>query len=485
MKRACIAAVFGLVLLVTAVLPGCKGAGQSGPTKRVLVFGIDGGTWVVLDELLQGGELPNLRKLYDSGIHGVLESRPPALSPVVWSTIFTGRLPDEHGVENWKTSQSTNRKVKAVWEITTDAGLATDVFNVPSTWPAEEVKGVMLSGFPLSGSTIGGNTGEVLKKNDLTARTTPSCYQQNADSLRQTMDGLAVGQWSPYVDIQIRGRPSWKAAVRVLRLDEEKYYLSPCYRFDDGMKMSFPADIRAEIDERLGEPYIPEGPGWSKHAEEDTPKYLYQHLEQVARNQTRAASMFADKDWNLLIYVDTLVDRVSHPYWAYMQPGEYDGLDRAKAKRYENAVRDAYRETDRQLGELLAATKGEFYTVLASDHGFHANRDRSTYIGTHDFDGIYLVSGPGIQGADGGRVFIEDIAPTVLYLLGLPVAGDMKGSVIPAVEQQLGRPIQTVATYEDGHKTGSDKPVDAKTWQQLCDLGYVDCDKKPKAGETK
>ena len=76
---------------------------------RVLVFGIDGGTWDVARELFDAGELPTLRALYDGGVHGVLESRPPAISPVVWSTIFTGRPHSEHGVESWKTSHSTHR----------------------------------------------------------------------------------------------------------------------------------------------------------------------------------------------------------------------------------------------------------------------------------------------------------------------------------------------------------------------------------------
>ena len=43
---------------------------------------LDGGTWdVILDEF-KAGQLPNLKRIYDSGVHGVLESRPPILSPV-------------------------------------------------------------------------------------------------------------------------------------------------------------------------------------------------------------------------------------------------------------------------------------------------------------------------------------------------------------------------------------------------------------------
>ena len=103
----------------------------------MFVFGIDGGTWDVIEPMFEAGELPVLERLYRSGIHGILRSRPPVLSPVVWTTIFTGHDKATHGVVNWKTSQSDHRRVRTVWGIASEAGLVADVFNVPSTWPPE------------------------------------------------------------------------------------------------------------------------------------------------------------------------------------------------------------------------------------------------------------------------------------------------------------------------------------------------------------
>jgi len=465
--------------------PSGQDSGGSGP--RVLVFGIDGGTWDVARVMMDEGELPNLKKLYDSGIRGVLESRHPAISPVVWSTIFTGKSHEVHGVENWKTSQSSHRAVKAVWDISSGADLPTSVFNVPSTWPATEVDGVMLSGFPLSGSTIAGNTGDVISAGDAAAGKLTGCYTVNKDAIVAQISSLGIGEWSAYFEIEVRNRPNWVAQMRIMRLEDDKFYVTPCYRVDDGMNMSFPPEVRARVDEELGEPYIPEGPGWSKHAEPDTPNYLYAHLVQVARNQTRAVQMFLGDPWRLLIYINTLVDRVSHPYWAYSQPDNYDGLDREKAAMYKDAVRDAYRETDIHLGDLIDSIEGEFYTVIASDHGFHSSKNKKMFIGTHNFDGVFLVSGPGLEGVDADRVFIEDIAPTVLYLLELPVGRDMKGKVIPEVAAAVGRPVTVIATYEGDGREGSTDPVDAKTWLQLQTMGYVDPDEPAptKSGKEK
>ncbi|RMF23618.1 MAG: hypothetical protein D6760_05025, partial [Deltaproteobacteria bacterium] len=77
---------------------------------------------------------------------------------------------------------------------------------------------------------------------------------------------------------------------------------------------------------------------------------------------------------------------------------------------------------------------------------------------------------------------IDDVTPTVLYLLGLPVARDMTGRVIPEVAAQVGRESLAIASYEAGHRTGSDVPVDRKTWEQLRALGYVD-GAPPRAGK--
>ena len=458
-------------IVVTLAVAGCSSSEKS---SKVLVFGIDGGTWDVLVPMMEAGELPNIAKLYNSGLRGVLVSRPPAISPVVWSTIFTGRPLSEHGVNSWKTSQSTHRKVKAIWEIVSGLDLISKVVNVPSTWPAEVINGDMLSGFPLSGSTLGGNTGVVTTAETLKARENPPAIRLNIPLLRTQFDALGEGEWSDWITLPLRNQPKIGTAVRVKRLEGDKFYVTPVYRTDDDLVVSYPPELRARLQSKLDGPYVPEGPGWSKHAEDDTPKYLYEHLVQVSQLHTGAVTQLIAEPWDLFIYVNTLVDRVSHPYWAYSRPGDYIGLDRPKAALYASAVADAYRETDRQLGEVLAGIDGEHYTVIVSDHGFRSNVNKKLYIGTHNFDGIYLVSGPGLDGEDGSRANIEDVAPTLLYLLGKPVAQDMQGRVIAPLAGVLGRSIEYVATYEGAGKNGSEFPVDEKTWEQLRGLGYVD-----------
>ena len=444
-----------------------------------MVFGIDGGTWDVMVPMIENGELPNFAKLYNTGTHGILRSRDPALSPVVWSTIFTGRLPADHGVLNWKTSQSRHRKVKAVWDIASEADLLTHVFNVPSTFPPVTIDGVMVSGFPVGGMTIGGNTGHVVRVSDLAAKTTPTHIRINAAMFKKAMKGLKVGDWGPWIDLTVKHRPGWTARLRIKRLTNKEYYISPAYRSDGRTVLTHPRGVLNLLDVEAGPaPYIAEGPGWSKYDAPHTANYLAEHLTEVAGIQTLGPRKFAGEPWNLFIYVHTLVDRVSHPYWSYMNADDYVGVDPVKAKAHGEAVRDAYRTMDQHLGEVLAQVTDEHYIVFASDHGFQSSRVKTRRIGTHHLDGIYLVAGPGIKAGEGEQANIEDIGPTVLHLLQLPVADDMRGQVIDSVREDLGRDVRTVASYESGGEPndprGTDLPVDEDTWEQLRGLGYVD-----------
>lgn len=459
----------------------------SGPDKaaepskpRVMVLGIDGGTWDVMEPMIQAGELPNLAKLYNNSLHGVLESRPPALSPVVWTTIFTGHPHKTHGVIDWKHSQSSHRKVKAVWELADSFDKQSYIFNVPGTWPPTPVSGAMLSGFPLSGANIGGNTGMVLTADQLRDGKSSMAYFNSVDRILEEVAKLKPGQWSDWFEATVPRRPDVEGILRVRRMTDTRFYVTPFYRTDPGLKVSTPEDLRAACEHELEDAYIPEGPGWSKWADPETPEYLYEHLEQVFDVQAAAASLFVEKDWDLFTFIMTFVDRVSHPYWAYAYPETFPDFDMEMARKYGSAVGDSYKATDRWLGRIVDAARakhGEIYVMLASDHGFHANRDKTKPVGTHHFDGIYLVAGPGIEGnLKGERAFIEDFAPSMLYLLGLPSAEDIEGEVFDELPGLIGRSVEKIPSYETVKLEGQDAPVDSDTWKQLCGLGYVECD---------
>src|SRR5512143_3258799 len=118
-----------LVLLLCAAVPLACGtkAAQSSPSppgRRVLLFGLDAGDWAAIDPLVAAGKLPALARLESAGRKGLLLAEPPLVSPILWTTIATGRPPEEHGILDFMVDLPAggqapvgvaSRRVPALW----------------------------------------------------------------------------------------------------------------------------------------------------------------------------------------------------------------------------------------------------------------------------------------------------------------------------------------------------------------------------------
>jgi hypothetical protein len=151
---------------------GCLQTRTEPGDRSVLLFAIDGLEWSVMRPLLLAGELPHLRQLFETGQAGRLQTLEPTHSPIIWTSIATGRTPAEHGIEGFvyqhegerRIYTSRQRRVKAFWNILTDRGRTVDSIGWWTTYPAEEVQGTMVSqvnvlregGQPLQGLWKGG-----------------------------------------------------------------------------------------------------------------------------------------------------------------------------------------------------------------------------------------------------------------------------------------------------------------------------------------
>jgi len=122
---------------------------------RLMVLGIDSATWRIVTPLVEEGGMPNLASLIRRGTWGVLRSYEDSHSPTVWTSIMTGKDPDQHGVVGFAAATAINRRAKSVWQIATELNAKSAVINVPGTYPELGDSGVMLSGFPLPGRTRG------------------------------------------------------------------------------------------------------------------------------------------------------------------------------------------------------------------------------------------------------------------------------------------------------------------------------------------
>jgi arylsulfatase A-like enzyme len=112
----------------------------SAAPARVLVVGVDGGSWNVIDPLLAAGELPHLAALIERGASAELATVEPVTSPVVWTSIATGRSPEAHGVRDFFSTRATIR-VPTIYERLAASGLRVGLYEVLMTWPPASLPG--------------------------------------------------------------------------------------------------------------------------------------------------------------------------------------------------------------------------------------------------------------------------------------------------------------------------------------------------------
>jgi hypothetical protein len=139
-----LAAVIGGLRLTAFLLESRTPSGDGSPC--VLVIGMDGATWDIMDPMMSAGELPNLSSLRGEGAWGVLTSINPTLSPAVWTTIATGKKRDKHGIKDFTYTQESLRAPR-IWELLEAEGKTVGVQSWLVTWPPSVRNGFQIPGW--------------------------------------------------------------------------------------------------------------------------------------------------------------------------------------------------------------------------------------------------------------------------------------------------------------------------------------------------
>lgn len=125
-------------------------------SNRLLIIGLDGATFDLIRPWATGGSLPNIARLMRGGSSAPLRSVPNQNSAPAWSSYATGKNPGKHGIfyfderiegaYNKRYLNGGFRQGESWWNIASQAGKVVGVVNVPMSFPAEHVNGVMLAG---------------------------------------------------------------------------------------------------------------------------------------------------------------------------------------------------------------------------------------------------------------------------------------------------------------------------------------------------
>jgi tetratricopeptide (TPR) repeat protein len=428
---------------------------------KVVLVGIDGADWQIIDPLIAAGKLPSFAKLKKTGAWASLRSMDPMLSPLLWTTVATGKPPEEHGVVDFLVPEpgtgrrtpvtSASRKVRALWNVFSEAGRTCGVVAWWATWPAERVKGTLVSdrvAYSLFGS--GGHAA-------LPGATFPESYADTVSRLRVGEEQITEIDLRPF--------------VTVTRADLEE------------------ARKRAKSDPAL--------------AARDPVLHLTRILAAGRTYHALALDILArgQPDFYAVYYQE--IDEVSHRFAHFADP-KMEMVSEADHRRFRNAIEAVYRDQDRKLGEILARVDPASLVLVLSDHGFRNGtgrpRDQPPDLEGqparwHRPYGIFLASGPMVAPGEKDPAKLLDIAPIVLEAGGLPAAADMPGGVPESLFSpsfRASRPLGRLATYETGERSPSaaaspENPearrAAAALEENLRSLGYIGGGTAGKAGK--
>lgn len=562
--------------------------------SRVLIIGLDGGTFDLITPWVKEGKLPNIAWLIGSGVHGNLRTTIPPMTFPAWNAFMTGKNPGKHGVFDFterkrgtfelEIKNALDRKSETIWRIATRYGKRCASIGIPVTYPPEEINGVMISGFdaPYSDERI------MYPKElffELREKVGPYLTTDNfIKPLRAGRIDKAVETMHRVIDRKaataryLLGREPWDLFMIVF--GETDGAIHHFWRYHDpnspqrGNKFRFSADfdpvyeIYRRVDERIGELLgaVPDDTGvilMSDHGAGGTGDkvvYLNRLLE--------AHGFLAFKEVPVRRRVNTAIDRLKPLLKVILPKGwlkqirftpegmglkwesrlRFSAIDWRRTKAYaeetpyypnitvnlkgrepdgvveeheyedvvsrviellhewkdpetgNGVVEKAYRRKDIYHGDYIDRTadiiiswnldKGYAYMSgpsFASEKGVSVKKlpqkvfEKSDYMlnrsGSHRDKGIFIIAGDKIKG--GARIEkaeITDLAPTILYLLDIPIPEDMDGEVLLSCfkEEHLRPPVFEGAsrTKERSDYHYSDEETD-RIKKRLKDLGYL------------
>lgn len=126
--------------------------------NKVVVLGLDGADWRVIQPYLDDGTMPNLSHLVETGLSGPLRSTNPPQSPVAWASFLTGQTPYRHGVFDFRERSQfnptrligvTSRSIRSetFLQVLSRYNRRVGAINIPFTFPPFAVNGFLLSGW--------------------------------------------------------------------------------------------------------------------------------------------------------------------------------------------------------------------------------------------------------------------------------------------------------------------------------------------------
>ena len=384
---------------------------------EILFVGIDALDWEILNPLMEAGRLPSFFRLKRMGVSARINTNETGGSAVYWTTIATGQHADKHGIQGF-------------------------VYNDPET---DEMT-------PYTSNTRRTKAfWNILSERDISVGVIGWYISWPAEAV----NGFVL---SSYLGLKEKEQMTWKGSL---------------YTGLPGMV--FPPDLQPQVDGYIN---TAEASYLQKLRNIIRPRELLTDSLEVltAKGAFLTDEIYHEAALDLLkkrrprvfaVYYSCL-DVVGHQF-THPDPAVQGGLE----KKYGKVQENYYLYLDRVLGHFLSELKRDTVIMVVSDHGLRGNE--------HTDDGVFMAAGPPIRQNAWiqEQVNLTDIAPTILYLLGLPVSLDMDGRVFIGAVQEgflLENGIQYIPTYgprDDIDEMPTKTQFDEQIIKRLKTLGYL------------
>lgn len=490
-------------------------------TTKLLIIGIDGATWDIITPLMNNGNLPNFKRLIEEGVTAPLESMHPLVTPIIWTTIATGKIPQKHGITHLLDTQKKLR-CNRIWDILEERKNKIGVFGWPLIDPPRKVNGFLIPGFFARSDKAYPPSYDFITKLRL--------EHGKRDVIHSLIKGFAHGI-------------TFATAKNLLifYLKRKNYtYLERYYR--------------------------------TKWLRTIITKDVFKHLYSKIMPEFSAFYM-------------NHTDQIGHRMWMYYEPEKFNYTNPEGIKKYGEIIPKTYILADEIIGELLEILSPDTHIIILSDHGMKASsneegfrirealfsflelekreyslvdntmmikldkidesqieqmkkkiesvryesnnekvfsvvRERNNllvsfilkvdlkdidkekiflengkkewlrtivspvfmeYSGTHALHGILIMYGPKFKkGIRLDKASVLDITPTILHLYDMPSARDMDGEIlVEAFKEEFNSPLDKIETYETGRllhrrEEKNTEELSDDLRKRLQSLGYLD-----------
>jgi hypothetical protein len=388
---------------------------ETGHRPRLLVVGLDSATLDAILPLAGQGRLPFLATVLEQGAYGRLESFSPTWREALWTTLATGKYPFKHGVTGGT------------------------VYDVPWVSPPERAGlrllpvGIRFRRWGLLGGTTN----------------SPQVFPREALALWEILPRLGTPA----------GTIGWPASWPVSH--ETVFSLPERFFGRRGSGSVWPAGFAERA--RMFRPHAAEiDPAVRSHFGERPPERLLNALAGDVWRESLAFSLLDEHpETGATFVVLPGLREVSRGAFGGFHAVQFEGEQTPDARAAAERLSAYYALIDRFLGSLWLRENGPRLLAVVSPYGAERQRDRLSLGGDEaglegSFggapDGALLLYGESIRsGALLTGATLVDVAPTLLYAQGYPVAKDLDGQVLTTAFDKgfLARhPVTILPSYE-------------------------------------